>query len=55
MGRPRTRRDEARRIEEAVARHLHRVLKRLKRGATTYRTSHGRKLTASENPGGDQS
>ena len=55
MGRPRTRRDEARRIKEAVARHVHRFLKRLKRGATTYRTSHGRKLTASENPGGDQS
>ena len=55
MGRPRMCRDEARRIEEAEARHLHRVLKRLKRGATTYRTSHERKLTASENPGGDQS
>ena len=50
------RRDEARRIEEAEARNLDRFLRRLKRrGATTYRTSHGRKLTASQNPGGDQS
>ncbi len=55
MGRPRMRRDEARRIEEAEARNLERFLKRLKRGATTYRTSHGRKLTASQGPGGDQS
>ena len=55
MGRPRTPRDEARRIKEAPSPTPPPLLKRLKRGATTYRTSHGRKLTASENPGGDQS
>ena len=49
------RRDEAHRIEEAETRNLERFLKRLMRGATTYRTSHGRKLTASQGPGGDQS
>jgi hypothetical protein len=42
------RRDEARRIEEAEARNLDRFLERLKRSAATYRTSHGRKLTAQE-------
>lgn len=46
------RRDEARRIEEAETRNLERFLKRLKRG-DTYRTSHGRKLTASQGPGGE--
>jgi hypothetical protein len=42
------RRDEARRIEEAEARNLDRFLERLKRSATTYRTSYGRRLTAPE-------
>jgi hypothetical protein len=50
MERPRMRRDEVRRIEEAEARNPDRFIDRLKRGASIYRTSHGRKLTPPERP-----
>jgi hypothetical protein len=48
MGRTGMRRDEVRRIEEAEARNLDRFIERRKRGASIYRTSHGRKLTPPE-------
>jgi hypothetical protein len=54
--RPGMRRIEARRIEEATARTLDRSLQAAeRRGATTYRTSHGRKLTVSNGTGSGQS